>query len=71
MMTTLGRVLLRQSLPDKYKQYADRLWDKGTVESESPKNSGLKARQKKSAASITLWLAVIFLLPDNTSAIRL
>ena len=35
MTTTLVRVLLRQSLPDKYKQYADRLWDKGTVESES------------------------------------
>lgn len=33
MTTTLGRELLRQSLPDKYKQYADRLWDKGTVES--------------------------------------
>ena len=30
--TTLGRELLRQKLPDKYKAYADRLWDKSTVE---------------------------------------
>ena len=30
--TTLGRELLRQRLPDKYKKYADTLWDKGTVE---------------------------------------
>lgn len=30
--TTLGRELLRQKLPDKYKDYADKLWDKGTVE---------------------------------------
>lgn len=30
--TTLGRELLRQKLPDKYKQYADKLWDKNTVE---------------------------------------
>ena len=30
--TTLGRELLRQKLPDKYKAYADKLWDKGTVE---------------------------------------
>lgn len=32
MTTTLGRELLRQKLPDKYKMYADRLWDKNTVE---------------------------------------
>lgn len=32
MATTLGRELLRQKLPDKYKAYADRLWDKNTVE---------------------------------------
>ena len=30
--TTLGRELLRQKLPDKYKSYADKLWDKNTVE---------------------------------------
>lgn len=30
--TTLGRELLRQKLPDKYKAYADKLWDKSTVE---------------------------------------
>lgn len=30
--TTLGRELLRQKLPDKYKSYADKLWDKSTVE---------------------------------------
>lgn len=30
--TTLGRELLRQRLPERYKKYADTLWDKGTVE---------------------------------------
>lgn len=32
MPTTLGRELLRDRLPDNYKKYADRLWDKATVE---------------------------------------
>lgn len=30
--TTLGRELLRSKLPERYKKYADRLWDKSTVE---------------------------------------
>ena len=32
MPTTLGREILRDALPEKYKGYADRVWDKGTVE---------------------------------------
>ena len=32
MATTLGRELLRQRLPERYKKYADTLWDKNTVE---------------------------------------
>jgi hypothetical protein len=28
MPTTLGREIIRQKLPDKYKPYADRVWDK-------------------------------------------
>lgn len=31
MVTTLGRELIRSKLPDKYKQYADRVWDKKTT----------------------------------------
>lgn len=32
MPTTLGREILRDVLPEKYKGYADRVWDKDTVE---------------------------------------